>query len=84
VNSSEQYKRQIMNDLSQGNVEGLDDAQMNPSKNTKTLMILPSAHHMKNAANCLDALTSRPHPLAKWSQNSKRRSLKLNQMNGMM
>jgi len=32
VNSSEQYKRQIMNDLSQGNVEGLDDAQMNPEQ----------------------------------------------------
>jgi len=29
---------------------------LTPSKNTKTLMILPSAHHMKNAANCLDAL----------------------------
>jgi hypothetical protein len=32
VSSSEQYKRQIMNDLSQGNVEGLDDAQMNPEQ----------------------------------------------------
>jgi len=83
VNSSEQYKRQIMNDLSQGNVEGLDDAQMK-SKNTKTLMILPSAHHMKNAANCLDALYIQTASLlAKWSQNSKK-AIKLNQMNGMM
>lgn len=28
MNSSEQYKRQIMNDLAQGNVESLDDAPM--------------------------------------------------------
>jgi len=83
VNSSEQYKRQIMNDLSQGN-EGLDDAQMNPSKNTKTLMILPSAHHMKNAANCLDVYIQTASQQPNGARTPKRRSLKLNQMNGMM
>jgi len=72
-----------MNDLSQGNVESLDDAQMNPSKNTKTLMILPSAHHMKNAANCLDALYIQT-AASQMEPELQRRSLKLNQMNGMM
>ncbi|MCV3215097.1 hypothetical protein OGM63_16520 [Plectonema radiosum NIES-515] len=32
MSSSEQYKRQIMNDLAQGNVESLDDAPVDPSK----------------------------------------------------
>ncbi|NEU75158.1 hypothetical protein PI95_022000 [Hassallia byssoidea VB512170] len=32
MSSSEQYKRQIMNDLAQGNVESLDDASVDPSK----------------------------------------------------
>lgn len=32
MSSSDQYKRQIMNDLSGGNVESLDDAPVDPSK----------------------------------------------------
>jgi len=53
MSSSEQYKRQIMNDLAQGDVESFEDA---PSKNTQTLMILPSAHRTMNVASCLVAL----------------------------
>lgn len=32
MTSSEQYKRQIMNDLAQGNVESLDDQSTNPAQ----------------------------------------------------
>ncbi len=32
MSSSDQYKRQIMNDLAQGNTESLDDAPSDPSK----------------------------------------------------
>jgi len=61
MSSSEQYKRQIMNDLAQGDVESFEDAR-SWSKNTQTLMILPSAHRTMNVASCLVALSSRPYP----------------------
>jgi len=81
MSSSEEYKRQIMNDLSQGNT--LTMLRRIQGKNTNFDDFAQRSSHDERR-QLFVALTSRPSPLARWSQNSKKRSPKLSQKNGMM
>jgi len=68
MTSSEQYKRQIMNDLAQGDSETL--VCQRQGKNTKNLMICRSSHEERRS--CLQIYIQTAYLVAKWSQNSKK------------
>jgi len=61
MSSSEQYKRQIMNDLASGNAESLEDAPINSEQEYENFDdLLPRAHRTER--QLFGRFTSRPHP----------------------
>jgi len=84
MSSSEQYKRQIMNDLAQGDVESLEDALKLEQEYANFDDFAQRSSHDERRQLLFALFIQTVSQPSKWNQNCNMRSPKLSLMNAMM